>query len=118
MNPNPIARLESLFSDFLEIETVAFFGSDLGGAEARAMGTKGQAIKVDIERVLGELVWRNLCRHTQAFGPLVFSRATATAQAFSLFGQAEAAKYEVEQMGLACHFIPKRRPKGKRRARL
>ena len=117
----PIQRLLALFDQHADIESLAFYGSDHGGVEARALSRLGAPLRVDLHAALGDHFWRELCLRARCGAPVVIARSQARAQAFDLLGHAEASRYESEQLAHAAHAAapePRRRSKGKRRIRL
>lgn len=112
----PIERLLALFATHPDVDSLAFYGSDQSGVEARALDRKGRALPLELRTALGDIFWRQLklCAGTGA--PVVITRSEARAQAFDLLGDAEAARYESDQLAQAAsNAVRKRRPKAKRR---
>lgn len=113
----PIERLLALFASHPDVESLAFYGSDQSGVEARALDRKGRSLALELRAALGDAFWRQLKLRAGAGAPVVITRAEARAQAFDLLGEAEAARYESEQLAqAAAGAARKRRPKAKRRS--
>lgn len=111
----PIERLLALFAAHPDVDSLAFYGSDQSGVEARALDRKGRSLPLDLRPALGDSFWRQLELRAGAGAPVVITRVNAHAQAFDLLGDAEAARYESDQlMQAASSAVRKRRVKAKK----
>lgn len=112
----PIERLLALFAAHPDVDSLAFYGSDQSDVEARALDRKGLSLPLALRPALGDAFWRQLELRACAGAPVVITRVEARSQAFDLLGDAEAARYESDQLAQAASSaVRKRRPKATRR---